>query len=70
MAYENSGRLFRNDKRDFDDPNAKQPHYTGDFTDAAGKKWRLAAWLNDGTSGKYLSIKASEPRETDGGLPS
>lgn len=58
MAYENkpnSGALFKNEKT-----KPTQPDYTGNWTDAAGKEWRLAAWLKDGKAGKFLSISASE----------
>ncbi|MBS4051910.1 MAG: hypothetical protein KGZ69_11985 [Methylomonas sp.] len=58
MAYEpkpNSGALFKNEKT-----KPTQPDYTGNWTDAAGKEWRLAAWLKDGNVGKFLSISASE----------
>ena len=55
--YELSGRLFRNDRKE---EGTKQPDYTGDYTDADGKKWRCAAWLKDGQKGKWLSFKVSE----------
>jgi hypothetical protein len=58
--YENTGRLFKNDKKE---PGDKRPDYTGDFTDA-GKKMRLAAWLKDSNQGgKWMSLKVSEMQE-------
>jgi hypothetical protein len=57
MAYENSGRLFKNDRKKSD----KHPDYTGDWTDADGNKMRLAAWIKEGRDGgsKWMSITAS-----------
>lgn len=57
--YENSGRLFKNTRKQSDN----QPDYTGDFTDENGKKWRLAAWLKDGNRGKWMSLRVSEERQ-------
>lgn len=59
--YENTGRLFKNDRKQ----SANQPDYTGDFTDESGKKWRLAAWLKDGNKGKWMSLKVSEDTRGD-----
>ena len=59
MAYEqkpNSGSLFKNDKKETD----KHPEYTGTWVDASGKKYRLAAWVKEGKSGKFFSLSASE----------
>ena len=58
MAYENSGRLFKNDKKSSD----KAPDYRGDFTDADGKKMEVSAWVKPGTEGRpnWLSFKISE----------
>lgn len=61
MSYDtkNSGILFKNDKGG----NESRPDYTGKFEDSTGKEWRLAAWIRDGRQGgKFLSIKASEPK--------
>jgi len=60
--YENSGRLFKNDKKEAGD---KRPDYTGDFTDESGKKWRLAAWIKDGQKSKWMSLKASEEQQKE-----
>lgn len=48
------GALFKNTTK-----AGKQPDYRGDVT-VDGKKWSLAAWVNDGKSGKYLSLRVSE----------
>lgn len=61
----NSGVLFKNDK----EGNDKRPDYTGKFTDATGKEWRLAAWLREGQKGKFMSIKASEPQQQNEAPP-
>ena len=61
MAYENSGRLFKNDHKTADN----HPDYTGDFTDERGKKWRCAAWIKDGERGKWMSFKVSEQQRPD-----
>lgn len=59
MAYEqknNSGSLFRNDKK----LTEKQPDYNGTIK-IDGKEYKLAAWLRESKSGqKYLSISAQE----------
>lgn len=66
MAYENSGRLFKNDKKKSD----KSPDYTGDFTDADGKKMNVAAWVKAGTQGRdnWLSFRISEQRAPEENL--
>ena len=58
MAYENTGRLFRNT----DKKTAKSPDYTGDFTDNTGTKMNVAAWIKPGTEGRpdWLSFRISE----------
>jgi len=63
MAYENSGRLFKNDKKTKD----SQPDYTGDFTNANGDKKQVSAWFKEGTQGraKWLSFRVSEPHKAD-----
>lgn len=48
------GALFKNTGK-----TGKQPDYRGDVT-VDGKKYSLAAWVNDGKSGKYLSLRVSE----------
>ena len=69
MAYENSGRLFKNEHKDLNDPNDKRPNYTGDFTDEHGKKWRCAAWIKPGDKGKWMSFKVSEAQQQESAAP-
>lgn len=49
-----TGSLFRNDKK-----QDKQPDYTGVYVTDGGVTLRLAAWVKDGKSGKFLSLKTS-----------
>ena len=55
--YRNTGRLFKNDKKE---PGDKRPDYTGDFEDASGKKMRLAAWIKNSGKGNWMSLKVTE----------
>tara|TARA_R110000822_G_scaffold81496_1_gene193517 strand:- start:456 stop:710 length:255 start_codon:yes stop_codon:yes gene_type:complete len=57
----NTGILFKNDK----EGNEKRPDYTGKFTDADNKEWRLAAWVKQGQKGKFLSLRVSEDQSAD-----
>lgn len=58
-TYENSGILFKNDKRD----NQKAPDLTGKLN-VGGVDYRLAAWVKEGARGKFMSLKVSglEPK--------
>jgi len=58
MSYENTGRLFLNERKT--KPN--QPDYTGDYTTEDGTKMKVAAWLKPGTDGRaqWLSFRVSE----------
>ena len=50
----NSGALFRNDKRETE----KHPEYTGKIT-IEGVEYYLSAWVNEMRNGqKYFAIKA------------
>jgi len=57
MEYDNtnSGALFKNDKKG----NEKAPDYAGKIN-VDGKEMRLAAWIREGKSGKFMSLKVSE----------
>jgi hypothetical protein len=66
MAYEqrdNNGTLFKNDKKDPNDPSDKKPHYTGEAM-VNGEAVRISAWVKDGKNGKFMSL-AFSPK--DGG---
>lgn len=52
-----SGVLFKNDKRTTD----KHPLYRGSCL-IAGVEFKIAAWVNEGTNGKYMSLKF-EPKD-------
>lgn len=54
---DNSGVLFRNDKRE----NEKAPNYKGNIT-VAGQDYWLSAWVKDGKSGKFMGLAVS-PKE-------
>jgi len=60
--YDNSNSfvLFRNDKGD----NPNRPDYTGTLTLEDGKEMRLAAWIKDGRSGKFMAGKVSEKQQS------
>lgn len=64
MQYEqkpNSGTLFKNDRKTTD----KHPEYTGTWKDENGKLWQFAAWVKEGKKGKFLSLSASEKKESN-----
>ena len=54
---DNSGVLFKNDKKETD----KHPHYKGNIT-VEGKDYWLSAWVKDGKSGKFMGLAVS-PKE-------
>lgn len=58
MAKDMSGILFKNDKI----TSEKSPVYKGSAT-VNGVKYWLAAWINEGDKGKYMSIKFEEVEE-------
>ena len=51
---DNSGVLFKNDKKETD----KHPHYKGNIT-VEGKDYWLSAWVKDGKSGKFMGLAVS-----------
>ena len=57
----NSGALFRNDKRETE----KHPEYTGNIT-IEGKEFYISAWVNESarTGQKYFAIKATPKAAT------
>ena len=55
---ENTGSLFKNDKRETDShPNAKGSALID------GVDYWISAWTNDGNQGKYQSLKFSKKEE-------
>lgn len=64
MDYDNtnSGVLFKNDK----EGNENRPDYKGKIN-VNGVDMDLAAWIKTSSAGnKYMSLKASEPRQQEG----
>lgn len=51
-----TGQLYRNTRKD----RESQPDHTGSVT-VAGVTYRLAAWIKEGTSGRYFSLKLTAP---------
>jgi len=57
QVRDNSGVLFKSDKRD----NERAPHYRGNIT-VAGQDYWLSAWIKEGKSGKFMGLAVS-PKE-------
>ena len=64
VDYENSGILFKNDKRD----NEKAPDYTGKLN-VGGTDYRLAAWIKEGQRGKFMTLSVSDVDRTPAPAP-
>lgn len=58
QARDNSGVLFKSDKRD----NERAPHYRGNIT-VEGKDYWLSAWVKEGKSGKFMGLAVSPKEE-------
>jgi hypothetical protein len=64
MAFEqreNSGTLFKNDKKE----EAKHPDYKGEALVNGVQCW-ISAWIKEGKNGKFMSL-AFSPKESRGG---
>ena len=59
---DNSGALFRNDRKETD----KQPDYTGEAR-IEGVEYRLSAWLNESKNGKkYMGLRLTAKDDMPG----
>lgn len=56
---ENSGVLFKNDKRQTE----SHPHYTGSIR-VNGKDYWISAWIKEGDNGKFMSL-AVNPKDKE-----
>ena len=61
---DNSGVLFKNDRKD--KPTA--PDYKGNIT-VDGKPYWLSAWVKDGKSGKFMGLALSPKDEVNTTAP-
>lgn len=51
MAKQNTGAIWKADEK----PSGRHPDYTGRL-DVDGAEYRVAAWINNGSKGEYLSL--------------
>lgn len=59
--YDNSGILFRNNRRQ----NDRQPEFNGSIT-VEGTEYWLSAWVKDGDKGKFFSLSVKPKDEQRG----
>ena len=65
MAYENSGALFKNDRKEKD----SHPDYKGSALVDGADYW-ISAWIKEGQKGKFMSLaftaKDAQPEQNQG----
>ena len=61
---DNSGVMFKNDKRE----KESQPHYKGNIT-VDGKSYWLSAWIKEGKSGKFMGLAVNPKEEANTSSP-
>jgi hypothetical protein len=64
MSYDNSGALFRNDRKE--KPN--HPDHKGSATIEGVEYW-VSAWIKEGKNGKYFSMAYTLKEQQNNNIP-